>query len=129
MGARMEADMRRDIFGHYQKLTFAFYYAYSCQAVLDLAVDIRDLLTVALERLLLTDLITFLLYITNFTDPVKKLVSFTEQFQNGYSGFERFLEILSIAPPLPDIRMIPFWEIHNELVSVSPFCRPYHIFI
>ncbi len=25
MGARMEADMRRDIFGHYQKLTFAFY--------------------------------------------------------------------------------------------------------
>ena len=40
----------------------------------------------------LTDLITFLLYINNFTDPVKKLVSFTEQFQNGYSGFERFLE-------------------------------------
>ena len=25
MGAKMEADMRRDIFGHYQKLTFAFY--------------------------------------------------------------------------------------------------------
>ena len=25
MGAYMEADMRSDIFGHYQKLTFAFY--------------------------------------------------------------------------------------------------------
>lgn len=50
----------------------------------------------------LSDLITFLLYITNFTDPVKKLVSFTEQFQNGYSGFERFLEILSIAPDIAD---------------------------
>ena len=50
----------------------------------------------------LKDLITFLLYITNFTDPVKKLVSFTEQFQNGYSGFERFLEILSIAPDIKD---------------------------
>lgn len=50
----------------------------------------------------LTDLITFLLYINNFTDPVKKLVSFTEQFQNGYSGFERFLEILSIAPDIDD---------------------------
>lgn len=50
----------------------------------------------------LTDLITFLLYISNFTDPVKKLVSFTEQFQNGYSGFERFLEILSIAPDIAD---------------------------
>ena len=50
----------------------------------------------------LTDLITFILYITNFTDPVKKLVTFTEQFQNGYSGFERFLEILSIAPDIAD---------------------------
>jgi len=50
----------------------------------------------------LADLITFLLYINNFTDPVKKLVTFTEQFQNGYSGFERFLEILSIAPDIKD---------------------------
>lgn len=50
----------------------------------------------------ITDLLTFLLYINNFTDPVKKLVSFTEQFQNGYSGFERFLEILSIAPDIAD---------------------------
>lgn len=50
----------------------------------------------------LTDLLTFFLYITNLTDPVKKLVSFTEQFQNGYSGFERFLEILSIAPDIAD---------------------------
>ena len=50
----------------------------------------------------LTDLITFLLYFNYFTDPVKKLVTFTEQFQNGYSGFERFLEILSIAPDIKD---------------------------
>lgn len=49
-----------------------------------------------------TDLITFLLYINNFTEPVKKLVTFTEQFQNGYTGFERFLEILSIAPDIAD---------------------------
>lgn len=51
---------------------------------------------------LVTDLITFLLYINNFTEPVKKLVNFTEQFQNGYSGFERFLEILAIAPDIAD---------------------------
>ena len=51
---------------------------------------------------LIADLLTFLLYITNFTDPVKKLVTFTEQFQNGYTGFERFLEILSIAPDIDD---------------------------
>ena len=54
------------------------------------------------DTIAMADLLTFLLYITNFTDPVKKLVSFTEQFQNGYSGFERFLEILNIAPDIAD---------------------------
>lgn len=49
-----------------------------------------------------SDLITFLLYINNFTDPVKKLISFTEQFQNGASGYTRFLEILSIHPDIVD---------------------------
>lgn len=54
------------------------------------------------KSIVVTDLITFLLYINNFTEPVKKLVNFTEQFQNGYSGFERFLEVLSIAPDIAD---------------------------
>lgn len=49
-----------------------------------------------------SDLITFLLYINNFTEPVKKLVNSAEMFQNGYTGFERFLEILSIAPDISD---------------------------
>ncbi|MDO5547672.1 MAG: ABC transporter ATP-binding protein [Eubacteriales bacterium] len=48
------------------------------------------------------DLVTFLLYITSFTEPVKKLVNFTEQFQNGYSGYSRFLEIMRIAPDIAD---------------------------
>ena len=49
-----------------------------------------------------TDLITFLLYINNFTEPVKKLINFTEQFQSGYTGFERFREILDIEPDIKD---------------------------
>ncbi|MCI5528681.1 MAG: ABC transporter ATP-binding protein/permease, partial [Blautia sp.] len=48
------------------------------------------------------DLVTFLLYISNFTEPVTKLVNFTEQFQNGYSGYERFLEMMAIAPDIED---------------------------
>lgn len=48
------------------------------------------------------DLITFLLYINNFTEPVKKLINFTEQFQNGYTGFERFQEILAVEPDIRD---------------------------
>lgn len=47
-------------------------------------------------------LVTFLLYINNFTEPVTKLVNFTEQFQNGYSGYDRFLEMMAIAPDIED---------------------------
>ena len=49
-----------------------------------------------------TDLVTFLLYINVFTDPVKTLIDFTEQFQNGYSGYERFIQMLDIAPDIKD---------------------------
>ncbi len=49
-----------------------------------------------------SDLITFLLYIGVFTEPIKTLVDFTEQFQNGYTGFERFREIMDIEPDIED---------------------------
>ena len=50
----------------------------------------------------IVDLVTFLLYINTFTDPIKVLITFTEQLQNGLSGFERFLEILDIEPDIVD---------------------------
>lgn len=49
-----------------------------------------------------TDFVTFLLYINIFTDPVKTLIDFTEQFQNGYSGYERFRQILDMEPEIKD---------------------------
>ncbi len=49
-----------------------------------------------------TDLVTFLLYINVFTDPVRTLIDFTEQFQNGYSGYERFIQMLDIMPDIQD---------------------------
>ena len=50
------------------------------------------------------DLVTFLLYIGVFTDPIRTLVDFTEQFQNGYTGFERFQEIMNIEPEIQDAK-------------------------
>lgn len=54
------------------------------------------------KTIVVADLVTFLLYINNFIEPVKKLINFTEMFQNGYSGFDRFLEMMSIAPDIKD---------------------------
>ncbi len=48
------------------------------------------------------DLVAFLLMVGNFTDPIKRLVSFTEQFQNGMSGYGRFREILAVQPDIED---------------------------
>lgn len=68
---------------------------------------------IALQRVNVSDLITFLLYIGVFTEPIRTLVDFTEQFQNGYTGFERFREIMDIMPdienkedasPLPPVK-------------------------
>lgn len=50
----------------------------------------------------LPDLITFLLYIGNFIEPIQKLTHMTEQLQEGITGFERFMEILEIKPDIQD---------------------------
>ncbi len=57
---------------------------------------------IALGKVDVNDLITFLLYINVFTEPIKTLVDFTEQFQNGYTGFERFREIMDTKPDIED---------------------------
>ena len=51
-----------------------------------------------------TDLITFILYINNFIEPIRKLINFTEMFQNGYSGFERFMDVMSVEPDIQDAK-------------------------
>lgn len=64
-----------------------------------------------------TDLITFLLYVNNCTEPIKKLINFTEQFQNGYTGYERFLEILAVEPDIADAPdAVELTDVKGEIV-------------
>ena len=69
---------------------------------INIAVIVAGALFITRNIIEVTDLITFLLYINNFTEPVKKLINFTEQFQNGASGYERFLEVLAVHPDIVD---------------------------
>lgn len=50
-----------------------------------------------------SDLVVYILYINIFLNPIEKLVNFTEQFQKGITGFERFLEILNTKPEIEDV--------------------------
>ncbi|MEA4833206.1 MAG: ABC transporter ATP-binding protein [Oscillospiraceae bacterium] len=69
---------------------------------INIAVIATGTVFITLKIIDVTDLITFLLYINNFTEPVRKLINFTEQFQNGATGYERFLEILNVDPQIKD---------------------------
>ncbi|MEA1940114.1 MAG: ABC transporter ATP-binding protein [Candidatus Caldatribacteriota bacterium] len=48
------------------------------------------------------DLVAYLLYINFFLQPIRKLTNFTQQLQNGISGFERFVELMKIKPSIID---------------------------
>jgi len=47
-------------------------------------------------------LVSFILFINYILDPVKRLVNFMEQFQQGAASFERFIEIMNIQPEIKD---------------------------
>ena len=52
----------------------------------------------------ISELTVYILYINTFLNPIQKLVDFTEQFQKGMSGFERFLSILNTKPEIKDAK-------------------------
>lgn len=70
--------------------------------LIQISVILAGTVLIANNKINISDLITFLLYISVFTEPIKTLVDFTEQFQNGYTGFERFREIMDIEPDIQD---------------------------
>ncbi len=50
----------------------------------------------------LADLLTFLLYIGILIEPIQRLGNFTRLYQEGFTGFERFMEVLEVAPDIKD---------------------------
>ena len=57
------------------------------------------------------DFLAYLLYIKIFTQPIKRLIAFVEQYQNGMSGFKRFMELIEV-----EIENVSFtYEDDNEV--------------
>ena len=73
-----------------------------CISLLNIAVVIGGSWFIAKNLIGIGDLLAYLLYINNLIEPIQKLISFTEQFQNGITGFERFMEIMEIQPDIED---------------------------
>ena len=71
--------------------------------LITIVVLVGGALFVTTKEVNVSDLVTFVLYIGIFTEPVRKLINFAETFLNGYSGYERFREIMAIEPDIKDI--------------------------
>ena len=48
------------------------------------------------------DLTTFVLYISSFVSPMRKLANFSEMFSNGFAGLNRFVAIMRTEPTIQD---------------------------
>lgn len=84
--------------------------------LIQVSVIITGCVLIANGRLDISDLVTFLLYISVFTEPITTLVNFTEQFQNGYTGFERFRELMNIDPDIEDSpNAVPLTNVRGEI--------------
>ncbi len=70
------------------------------------------------------DYIAYLMFVTTLLTSVRRIVEFTEQFQRGMTGIERFSEIMDIEPDITDAKSAEVLEnvrgeVHFSDVSFS----------
>ena len=70
--------------------------------LLTLAVIVFGGVAIAQATLDLADLLTYLLCVGLLIDPIKRAVNFARLYQEGITGFSRFMEMLEIAPDIED---------------------------
>ncbi len=92
-------DSRRD--GHKSE---AYFYEglIAFTQIMTIAVVIFGGVSIVNGSLDLADLLTFLLYIGILIEPIQRFGNFTRLYQEGMTGFERFMEILEVEPDIED---------------------------
>lgn len=74
------------------------------------------------QTLDLADLITFLLYIGYMVEPIQRMTHMSTQFQEGITGFQRFMEIMNLKPAIEnkqDAVTLPMLQGDIEFKDVS----------
>ncbi|MCI1945884.1 ABC transporter ATP-binding protein [Clostridium luticellarii] len=71
---------------------------------------------IANGSLTIPDLAVYALYINIFINPIDILINFAEQFQKGFAGFRRFLNILSMEPEIVDKKnAVPLEDVKGDI--------------
>ena len=66
-------------------------------------------------RISFGDYSTFIVSVNLFIGPVNTLIGFMEQFQNGVSGFKRFVEIMDEEPERDAEDAVPLTDVRGEI--------------
>jgi len=66
-------------------------------------------------KLTLGDFTAFILYTSMFMNPIRRLIGFIEQYQNGMTGFARFLEIMDAKPETDRADAKPLENVTGEI--------------
>ena len=74
------------------------------QGILYLSVVILGGIFISYGTFRASDLMIYVLYINIFINPIDKLVNFTEQYQRGITGFDRFLEVTETDPEIVEMK-------------------------
>ena len=74
-------------------------------------------LFIYLDKISPGTLVEFLLYVTMFLQPIRKFTTLIENYQQGMSGFARFMETLGIEPDIKDNpKAINVERVNGEIV-------------
>lgn len=70
--------------------------------LINLAVLVFGGIFIYLDKLSTGELIGFLLYVSMFLQPIRRITALVENYQRGMAGFHRFTETLDIIPDILD---------------------------
>jgi ATP-binding cassette, subfamily B, bacterial len=92
-------DSRRD---GYRNETYFFNAMDAFPYLITIGVVIYGGVAIARASLGVADLLTYLLYIGVLIEPIQRLVNFARLYQEGSTGFSRFMDIMEVAPDIQD---------------------------
>ena len=70
--------------------------------LLTIAVIVFGGVAIANASMSLGDLLTYLLCVTILIEPINRLVNFARVYQEGVTGFNRFMDVLEVRPDIQD---------------------------
>jgi len=92
-------DSRRDV---YQSEMYYYGGLIAFTQLMTIAVIIFGGVSIVNGSLDLADLLTFSLYVGILIEPIRRFANFTRLYQEGITGFERFMEVLEVEPDIQD---------------------------